>query len=395
MRFFPLIRSKIASVVFTLLLCLPFWFFSSMAELSKPLSSLSLPVMLFSYVPILLMVTGLWAGLLPFLFSLVCIIFMMGASFGSIGLISTALFLVPLSIVFLFVVEKEKPFWNACLSIFLAFLAGQIAIYLLLSNLAGGDIPMAAGKVIASQIDASPFRDLILLSFYQSGLIFVKEDLLTSVMVLKDGFASLTDFGVAEMLKSIANTIENLLSALPSLIIGGAISTSIVGFGLSLYLGRISAQKIDIKKNSTPPSSASEETPSETKNEGNVKQLRKIPENFPDLKMPDLSTWHIPKGYGLMVFSMAIGYLFLYTTNSNTLFTIGYIMTAIFTTIFSIQGMASMNFLQKKMGAKPLTRKVILVLVYTLLPPLLLWLGLLDQATNSRKLRTPTNRTDG
>lgn len=407
MRFFPMIRAGKPAVLTSCLLVLPVVVLTLLGRFYEPTTYLTLPLLCCSLYAVLLCIAGLWGGLLPLLLGLLAAPLSMYFAFGTRAVLLTALYLYPFILVFIFSVEKQTSFFKAVGLMTGTLFLSQVAAYLILKGMAGGDIAQAAGVAAAELAKTSPDLDTLLFALYQSGLIGIKSELLSDYfIVLGNSVLGVTALGREQMLLALASSIEDRLFSLPSLIVSGSILYSAAGLGLSLYIGRVSRQRCAYRdarrheveeamrlrreaaqKGETPPTIDIESA--KAFRERLEKAERETPQGFPDLKMPELSKWYLPRGIGLKVALLGIGYLPMMLSTSLAAVTVGQMTTAVFTSVFTIQGMASLNFIQKKAGVRAGGRRASLVIIYLLAPFILILLGLLDQVNNVRALRPP------
>jgi hypothetical protein len=228
-----------------------------------------------------------------------------------------------------------------------------------------------------------------------------------------DGYYTLTEIGRNEMLLSIASLVQNTMDGLPAAMISGSIFSAVGGLGLSLYIGRISAQRrafrderaVKVREavkarreaaaRGEEPAQSDVETPQAFR-ERLEKAEQETPDGFPDLKMPPLSQWFLPRGTGLKVGLLALGYLPVLLSSNAAAAVVGRMAVAVFSSVYIIQGMAALNFLQKKAGVRPSGRRATLIILYIIFQTLLQFFGVLDQIANFRALRPPLGQnSDG
>ena len=103
-------------------------------------------------------------------------------------------------------------------------------------------------------------------------------------------------------------------------------------------------------------------------------------------RIPHLSLWHLPRPWGLRIGILGLGY-FLVSSDNTALAMLGQMFYCLFTTVFSIQGLATLNFVQQKKGSRYQWRVALPVVLTLAFPNTLTILGLMDQLTNMRMLR--------
>ena len=109
--------------------------------------------------------------------------------------------------------------------------------------------------------------------------------------------------------------------------------------------------------------------------------------DFPDLEMPPLQTWHIPRGIGWQVGLALIGGYLLRFSGTHAVKIAGIMLYAAASGVFMIQGAAFINFMQKRRGTKRFWRVLVPLLLMT--TPFLMFIGIFDQFNNVRGLRKP------
>lgn len=412
MRSFPLIRSTKPTVIMGLLMVLPLVLMAL-----NPVYQLFIPPAVLLYLPVLLCISGLWAGSAAAIAGLAAGIGTCLYAFGGMGGAMAALYLLPFTAAFVIVVEKRVSFFKAALIMGLTLLLSQLAAFVILNAQTGHKLYQAAGDAAAQTIASSDLCDALLVSLYQSGFISLRSELVNDAfksvaMLGEDATAILgvyvTDFGRQELLMGLSSSVEDLVEQLPLLIVQDSIFFSIGGLGLGLYIGRIAQQRrvykgareaeVRAALNARKEAVARGETPGQPTIETAEdfrKRLEKAeqetPEGFPDLKMPPLSKWFMPRGVGLKVGILALGYVLMALAETPAIAMAGGIAFAVFSSLYMIQGMAALNFLQKKGGAGAVRRRVTLVIALLLFKTLFNILGIIDQLANFRGLREPLN----
>ena len=152
---------------------------------------------------------------------------------------------------------------------------------------------------------------------------------------------------------------------LPSLLVSGSILYSVIGLGLGIFFGQRSRHRRAVR-------------------------LNEDEQDIPDLDMPPLSRWHIPRPWGLRIGILGLGY-FLISMGNDTLQTVGALMWQVFATLFSLQGLAAIHHNQKAHGTGKFWRIALFVAAFTVsfMQTVLIIMGLMDQITNMRGLRPP------
>ena len=154
MRFFPLIRAGRPAGLMSCLLVLPMVLLALLGRFVEPTAALLNPLLCFFLYPVLLCIAGLWGGLLPMLLGLLAAPLSIGFSFGTQAALIAALYLYPFMAAFVCVVARQTPFFKAAAWMAGALLISEIAAYLVLKSIAGGDIAAAAGTAVADWVNA-------------------------------------------------------------------------------------------------------------------------------------------------------------------------------------------------------------------------------------------------
>ncbi|MBR1586551.1 MAG: DUF2232 domain-containing protein, partial [Clostridia bacterium] len=178
-----------------------------------------------------------------------------------------------------------------------------------------------------------------------------------------------------DMLLSVGALISQSLEELvPSLIVSQSILSGVGCLLLPLRFGYLAQEKRQFLS-----AAPAEEAP-----EG---EDGKRVVDFPDLGMPPLRAWHIPRGVGWQVGAALIAGLVLRSVETPALAVAGMILYAGSTAIFTLQGLALLNFMQHLRGRKRVWRVIIPLLL--MMTRILSLLGILDQVINLRGLRKP------
>ena len=111
--------------------------------------------------------------------------------------------------------------------------------------------------------------------------------------------------------------------------------------------------------------------------------------DFPTMKMPPFSLWHLPRRVGLMAALPGLGYLVALYAASPQAQLVGNMLGGIFATLYTIQGIATVDFILGHAGRRLGTRCALLVVGSILLSRVFLFIGIGDQLFNIRKLRPP------
>lgn len=404
MKFFPFIRAKKPSIVMGLLMSAPI-----LLSTLNPITSLYVIILIFFAYPVLLCISALWCGSLVFLTSLASALTAAALSFGMNGLMLSALFLVPFCACFVYVVEKQIPFLRAGVSMAAVLLLSQLLCFAYLNSLTGGDLYHTAGEAFGNLLLSVDKSGSLLVMLYQYGMVSLSNAAENEAFRAIGNMYMLTAAGRKEILLSLTTQIEDTLKVVPAQFIFNSIMYSAGGLGLSLYIGRVSCQRRRCRaERSAEVKRAIEErkaafgrgeeggrlnvTPPDEFYRQMAQAEEEIPEGFPDLKMPGLSKWYLPRGFGIAVFAFAAGYLLQLLSDNETLNLLGMMMSTVFASIYTLQGMGALSFLHHKAGRSKGSSRGWLIAIFLLAQGLLVVIGVIEQATNFRALRPPLNK---
>ena len=292
---------------------------------------------------------------------------------GMPGVKLTAVYLLPILIAFFAVVYFQIPFWKSLAIVAGAHLAALAAVYMLAQQMAGGDLYTAAGNAVADFLENWEMGDLMLYQLYDGmGMLDLKSELADTALEKVLGGYQLSQAARADLLLSVRAMVTEAMQALvPNLIVSRSILGGVSCLLLPLRFGFLAEEKRAFKR----------EAPADLTEEGKQKI------DFPDLGMPPFSQWHLPRGIGWQVgAALAVGYL-LRANNTPALGIAGAILYAGASAVFTVQGAAAINFLQKQRGSRRFWR--VLVPCLLALTQILVFVGVFDQISNFRRLRKP------
>ena len=375
----PLVRSKKASLIMGLVLTLPI-LLSAFSAVTKAYVVLFL---LFLH-PLLMGICTLWCG--SGCGMLAALSGCLGAyfAFGSTGLGIACVYLLPFLITILYVLNKKIPFFKGCGMLAAVFLLSQMVCFLMLkAQCPDGDVYRAAGEGFAGLLTESGQGDYILAFLYQSGFLTISESVQSDAFVQIGEYYYLTEAGVQELLLALTGLIEDAAKALPACIVSDSILFSAGSLGLGLYIGKISYQRRNFKREDAPEDL-----------DDNQQTVTPPEPDFPDLQMPALSDWFLPRRVGLCVALFASGYVIAMVSSGEAAYMLGNMMFSVFSSVYMLQGMASLDFLHKKLGRKVVSRRVWLIVFTVLASSVLVILGCVDQLTNYRKKRPPMGQNN-
>lgn len=381
MKDFPLYRSSQACFAGLLLIVGPLIIFS--------VSSLTVLYVVFAVLfllPMAVCIAGLCCGLIPMAAGTLAGLLAMYHALGPTGLGLTAIYLLPIVGAFAAIIHWRVPFWKGCAALIGVHLVSLAAVYVLLQQLTGWQLYAAAGNAAADWLRNWELGDIMLVQLYSSGLIDMEAS-------LQQDLYTLSDAAREDMLLSVRTLVTSQLETLvPNIIVSQSILGGVLCLLLPLRFGFIAEEKrAFLRKNQGRPVKRAEDDPgpvltSDAETEKTEAALKeKI--DFPDLGMPPFHQWHIPRGKGWQVgVALIAGYL-LRLSGAPALNIAGVLLYAAATSIFSIQGAATVNFLQRARGTRRGWRVAlpIILMVFSLLT----LIGIFDQMNNIRGLRKP------
>ena len=371
----PLVRSVKACVTGALLVSFPFIFFMLPGQrILGPLPAVYASLLTLYLLPAALCLVTMVCGLASAAAGLAAALTCMSSLAGSQGLTLAALYVVPVLAVFLALIWMKIPFWKSLLAMIIAHAAALTAVYVLARRMAGGDLYTAAGEAVAGFLENWEMGDTMLYQIYSMGLIDLKSELADNALLKVLGGYRLSSAARTDMLLSVRSMITAMLRTMvPHLIVNQSIMGGTACLLLSLRFGFLAEEKRAFLREPGPIGEA----------EGETKQ----PVNFPDLGMPPFSTWHIPRGKGWQAgAALAAGYL-LRVSGTPALSTAGVLLYGASSAVFSIQGLAAVNYFQKNRGSRRFWRVAVPALLMGTSFPVII--GVFDQMNNFRGLRKP------
>ncbi|MBQ4074748.1 MAG: DUF2232 domain-containing protein [Clostridia bacterium] len=365
MKDFPLFRSARSGLAGLAIMVFPLIIFS-LSSASAPLA-LMLTVMV---LPAAACISGLVCGALPMAAGIMSGIFSMYLLAGPQGAQTAAVYLIPVLVAFIVVIVRRIPFWKGCAVMIGAHVAAMAGAYLMIQGFAGGQLFTLAGDWAADYLSKAEEGDQMLYVFYQYGLISLPEEMKETLLVpAAEGGYMMNAAARADLILSMRSLVNSLLATLvPTLLISQSILGGVACLALPLKYGAVAAQRRDFKQVID-----------------DQKELQAP--DFPDLSMPPVSLWHIPRGMGWKVGVCWLLGNFLQGAASAPAAIAGIILYAGSSALFTIQGISMINFLQKAKGSKKAWRIILPLLLYMV--SLLSIVGIFDQITNLRGLRKP------
>ena len=322
--------------------------------------------------PALLMIIGLTAGLIPMALCLGMTLAAFALTGPALLVACAALYLLPALAAYGYSLSRPLPFWRACALIAASLLLGQLAIYLLMQRQTQGMLFSEAGMALARIVGGLPYRDDLLYSLVNAGFLRIPASMRDTAIVAVPGGYALSTGVTGELLLQVRTLTEQLLEGLvPELLITVSGLNALLGLSLGIRYGVQAAQKRAFLRGEDP-----------------------LP--VPDLGMPPLRTWHLPRPWGLRIGLMAIGYPLMRYGNTTTLITVGSILFQVFSLCFAVQGLATLNDAQHRRGTSRGWRSavVVLSLLFRFMQIALIFIGVMDQIKNTRGLRPPMRPRD-
>lgn len=375
MKDFPLIRSPKAAAVSTLLMVLPLLLLSGSA-----LGGMYAVLLVLYLLPTAACLSAAVSGLMPMALGNAAGLFAMYRLFGNQGLVLASVYLLPILALFLLAVSLRIPFRQACpamIGVHAAVLAG---CFLLVQSWTGGRLYEAAGEQAAALMSRWDLGDTMLYQLYSMGMIDLPESLEGSALMPVLGGYVLSAAARQDLLLSLSTMITRTLSLLvPNVIVTQSILGGVACLLLPLRFGYIAAEKRAYlaapRKEAGEGEVGSEAAPAAP------------PVDFPTLDMPRFETWHLPRGMGWQVGLLLLAGYLLRSSAHPTAAIAGTVLYSAGHAIFSIQGAALVNFMQKSKGTRRGWRVIVPILL--LLFSLLVFIGIFDQISNIRRLRKP------
>lgn len=364
MKDFPLFRSLRAGIVGTLVLVVPLLFFSNISGMEP-----ALIMLVMGLLPLAFCTAGLVCGAAVMGIGVLAGVVSMYLSMGLQGGLVAAVYLAAVAAGFVWVIVRRVPFWKGCAVMIGVHVAALAGCYLMVQQFTGGQMYTAAGDWLVNLINSDESGNQILYSLYQSGVITLPSQMQeTALLPIGEGYI-LHPAARADLLLSVSGLVYNQLAAMvPSFLITQSILGGVLCLLLPLRFGIIAARRRAFRQQV-----GAEED--------------EIRLNFPDLAMPPLSLWHIPRGMGWKVgVALIVGSVLQYG-GTPAMSMAGIILYAGAQALFALQGAAVLNFMQKAKGTGRHWRVIVPVLLYAL--SILHIVGIFDQITNARGLRKP------
>ncbi len=373
MKDFPLCRSLKGCLLGCILVSGPLMAFA----LTPVASILYVPLLVFYLLPTAICLTAMVGGAIPLAVNTLAGLIAMYLVFGAQGLTVSALYLLPVAGAFAAVIHFRVPFWKSCgvmIGVHLMCLAG---IFAYLQGLTGGQMYVSAGQAAVDALNGSEYRDGLLYQFYSMGVLTLPDTLAEKALVpvLFGGGYTLSAAAREDLLLSASALVTDTLSALvPGAIVSQSILGGVACLLLPLRFGFLAEEKRAVLSAQAAGTEA-----------GSIQ--------FPDLGMPPLSRWYIPRGYGWQVGAALIAGYLLRGSQTPAVAVAGAILYAAATAVFAVQGAALVNFIQRHRNSSRAWRVILPLLLMAF--SVLTFVGIFDQIVNIRGLRAPREPKEG
>ena len=393
-----MIRSLRASVILSLIMLLPL--FTMTAE---PISAASGLVMCLMIAPGLLSMTALWGGLLPAIVGWIAAVLMAWLPYGAAAGLRMILFLLPGTVAFLICVQKGVPFFRTALLMIIGEVAGGFAVLMIMTRQADGQLAVRLTEQYTQLIADSGMQDEWLIVMLRAGMAQLDPSLYRQASALTGG---LTALGREELLLSFKANLTERLTMMPALLLSSSILNNLAGPGIGIYFGRRSLIHtiVDKRRNELLQKVLEQrriqlehgQVPDPVRLESREQLMRELNsdcesalKDFPTLQMPPFSKWHLPRKIGLMAALPGLGYLVAALAETPQQLLVGNMLASIFSALYMIQGMAALDYIMGRADRALGIRCVMLGIAYALLSRILVFIGIVDQLANFRKLRPP------
>lgn len=339
----------------------------ALALLGAAFPALNVVITAHSVMPFLLMLTGAVAGFAPMSVCTLIALAALGYAGGGQMLLYGVLYLLPMFAAYWYGMTRRVHFWVVCAAVCGALFLSQVVIYGLLLRMSGGDLYTFAANAAVQAVQGMPARDSLLYLLHQAGLLSLPQSMAETALVpLPGGEAyALAPEALDELLKQVRSLVSTLLrGVMPSLLVSGSATTGVAGVALSIHFGRKAAQRRAFKRNEEP-------------------------QDIPTLSMPPFSAWYIPRPWGKRIGVLAAGYLLMSFSSGDALYMAGALLWQVFGVCFGLQGLATINFSQKKRASRKGWRVAVIVLACLLRPVqiAMIFVGVAEQFSNLRGLR--------
>ena len=291
------------------------------------------------------------------------------------ALFAAAYLLLPLA-AYTYCLYRGVPAAKTMTVIAASYVLGVLALYALSFRLLGKAPFEALPRLMIEALEAMPERDSLFTAAYRYGILAIPDEMAqNAVLQAPQGGTMLSPEVLTEFYKQIHARAGLWLRALvPSLLSSFSIYLAFGGVYMSDHYGRRQAQRRAFRA----PQSGGDAFP--------------VP---PELKeLSPFHKWFIPKQAAAPLWIMGGVSLLTRFSGQEALALSGAMLYNIFSAFFGIQGLSTMNFMQRRRGTRPGMRGLTIVILAVLLPQAALVIGLFDQVGDQRKLRKPDNQNN-
>jgi hypothetical protein len=319
--------------------------------------------------PYLLLIILTVAGVLPALASLMVFVAACYAGVGAgAAILALSLLLPPLAALWLSM-RKRVEAHLAMAAVGLSYVAALLLLYLLLKWRMGDQLFSLLAQQVVSALDRMSNRDTFLNAFYQYGFLSLPAELADNPLVeaAKGGW-TFSPAVLEEFYRQAHTRVDLWLrSLLPILISSYSVSYGVLGVYLSLRLGGRHARAMVVRQELS----------------------QSIEEVCPQLGLPPFALWHLPAQPGKILLGLGALSFLLRLSGSITLSLAGQMMYNVCSGFLMIQGLSVLEYMQRRRGLRRGFGRILMALLFVLLPTAMLILGVFDQLSDPRKLRTP------
>ena len=235
-----------------------------------------------------------------------------------------------------------KPALWACLC-----LAAWSAAVIVMNRAFEGNVVNGLAQTMIDIIDSSPERDTILMNAYSMGLSRIEASGTWNLLIRMTGIIP------AEVRQQMLFSLRvSLEETLPTMLCEGLIYHTVVTTLFCTVL------------------------PDWRRRKSGEKGI-----------LPPMDQWYIPRGIGVVVSCMCLGWLIAAMSDGGTDMFFGLMCAAVFKAAYVVQGICLLMWFEKKIGIRGAMRNVWAVLLPILAPVIPLIMGIIDQRRDARNLR--------
>lgn len=338
--------------------------------LTAPLSELYLLTLSLFLFPLLALLSAGMAGVLPTLLSLAILSTGAWLRLGPAGGMMVMASLTPVTVCYLACLQLRLHWQRSIAAMLFIYVVSILLSYLWLQRYFGQQLFTRVAQSVVKGLDALPERDLLLHTFYQWGMLSLPGDIAAQPLTEAQVGWTYSQAALQEFYNQVSARVDLWLRALlPTLISAYSIQLCVLGFFVAQYHGCRRAQRLAFR--------ASDDTDAQAL--------------CPSLDMPAFSQLFLPRRAGTTLLILSVGFLLARVSGSATLALAGQMMYNVFSALYIIQGLSYVNFLQKKRASRPFVRVITMLALYLLLQAALVFVGLLDQFLDPRRLRGDKN----